>query len=168
MLKIQDNDVPEVITGRSSTPSSPQPLNLDKLRAAKENSNLMFEAVRKRTQSINNNLLLLDISTVLLTIIIRSEAHEYTLGNILRRLQAITRENTDVAELLSVECKVPKAESFKPDTRAIRDATAHVRFESYLLLAILQFILKIPRMAIHLREHTQERNFWTFMKTMTE
>jgi succinate dehydrogenase flavin-adding protein (antitoxin of CptAB toxin-antitoxin module) len=129
LLKIQDNDVPEVITGRSSTPSSPQPLNLDKLQAAKENSNLMFEAVRKRTQSINNNLLLLDISTVLLTIIIRSEAHEYTLGNILRRLQAITRENIDVAELLSVERKVPKAESFKPDTRAIRDATAHARFD---------------------------------------
>lgn len=79
---MQDIDVPEVITGRSSTPSSPQPLNLDKLREAKENSNLMFEAVRMRTQSINNNLLLLYISTVLLTIIIRSEAHEYTLGNI--------------------------------------------------------------------------------------
>jgi hypothetical protein len=90
LLKIQDNDVPEVITGRSSTPSWPQPLTSINC-GQQSNSNLMFEAVRKRTQSINNNLLLLDISTVRLTIIIRSEAHEYTLGNILRRLQAITR-----------------------------------------------------------------------------
>ncbi|HKI08672.1 MAG TPA: hypothetical protein VKA09_09780 [Nitrososphaeraceae archaeon] len=67
-------------------------------------------------------------STVLLIIIIRSEAHEYTLGSILERIKSVTGDQIDIADLLSVENKVPKAGSFKPDTRAIRDATSHARF----------------------------------------
>lgn len=127
LLSVQDNDVPQVITGRSSASSSPPSLNLDRLQAATKNSSLMFKTVIERNQSINNILLLLDISTVLLIIIIRSQAHEYTLGNILRRIQTITKDQIDIADLLSVESKVPKAGSDKPDTRAIRDATAHAR-----------------------------------------
>lgn len=127
LLNVQDNDVPQVITGRSSASSSPPSLNLDRLQAATKNSSLMFKTVIERNQSINNILLLLDISTVLLIIIIRSQAHEYTLGNILRRIQTITKDQIDIADLLSVESKVPKAGSDKPDTRAIRDATAHAR-----------------------------------------
>lgn len=101
LLSVQDNDVPQVITGRSSASSSPPSLNLDRLQAATKNSSLMFKTVIERNQSINNILLLLDISTVLLIIIIRSQAHEYTLGNILRRIQTITKDQIDIADLLS-------------------------------------------------------------------
>jgi hypothetical protein len=128
LLNVQDNDVPQVVTGRSSTSSLPPSLNLDRLEAAKENSTLMINAVIERNKSNNNSLLLLDISTVLLIIIIRSEAHEYILGNILKRIKSVTRDQIDIADLLSVESKVPKTGSFKPDTRAIRDAASHARF----------------------------------------
>jgi hypothetical protein len=128
LLNIPDNLVPEVVTGRPQTSSSAPSLNLDRLQAAKENSSLMIKAVIERNNS-NNNLLLLDIPTILLTIIMRSEAHEYTLGRILGRIQNITKDQVDVADLLSVESKVHKGNGvFKPDTRAIRDATVHARF----------------------------------------
>lgn len=84
LLSVQDNDVPQVITGRSSASSSPPSLNLDRLQAATKNSSLMFKTVIERNQSINNILLLLDISTVLLIIIIRSQA--------MSTLQAISSE----------------------------------------------------------------------------
>jgi hypothetical protein len=75
LLNIPDNLVPEVVSGRSQTSSLPS-LNLDRSQAAKENSSLMIKAIIERNN--NNNSLLLDIPTILLTIIMRSEAHEYT------------------------------------------------------------------------------------------
>lgn len=128
LLNVPDNLVPDVVTGRSQISSSSVPsLNLDRSQAAKENSSLMIKAVIERNNS-NNNLLLLDIPTILLTIIMRSEAHEYTLGKILGRIQKVTKDQVDIADLLSVESRVHKGNGVKPDTRAIRDATAHARF----------------------------------------
>jgi hypothetical protein len=61
---------------------------------------------------------------------IRSEAHEYILGKILERTKEIIQDQIDIPDLLSVSSKEPKKEhKFKPDTRAIRDATAHAKFK---------------------------------------
>jgi hypothetical protein len=129
LLNVSDNLVPEVITGRSQTSLSVPSLNLERLRAAKESSSLMIKTVIERNLS-NNNMLLLDIPTILLTIMIRSEAHEYILGKILGRIQNITKVHLDIDYLLSVENKVRKGNGvYRPDTRAIRDATAHARFK---------------------------------------
>jgi hypothetical protein len=81
---IPDDKSAEVILGQQATGLS-LPSSLDKIRAAKENTNLMIEAVIERThKDTNNNLLVLDFPAILLTIIIRSEAHEYTLQKILK------------------------------------------------------------------------------------
>jgi hypothetical protein len=66
----------------------------------------MIEAVIERThKNTNNNLLVLDFPAILLTIIIRSEAHEYTLQKILQRAASITKNSLDIPDLLSVTDK---------------------------------------------------------------
>jgi hypothetical protein len=125
---IPDDKSAEVILGQQATGLS-LPSSFDKIHAAKENTNLMIEAVIERThKGTNNNLLVLDFPAILLTIIIRSEAHEYTLQKILQRAASITKNRLDIPDLLSVTDKQAKREEFKPDTRAIRDATAHAKF----------------------------------------
>jgi hypothetical protein len=132
MCNIPDSAVAEVITGRPVSDQPRPPLDLEKVNAAKLSSSLMIKTVIDRNNSGNNNMLLLDIPAVLLTIIIRSEAHEHTLTKILQRTGDGTKGQVDIAELLSVTYKQPKMKkghlSFVPDMRAIRDATAHAKF----------------------------------------
>ena len=73
--------------------------------------------------------MILDISTILLTTIIRSDAHEFQIGEILKRAVKETQSNVDIAYILSIEDKVKKKNKYKPNTRAIRDATDHVHFK---------------------------------------
>jgi len=79
-----------------------------------------------------NDTPLLDIPAILLTIVIRSEAHEYVLGKILQRAKDATKDLIDTADLLSVTRKESKKKNgrlvFVTDMRAVRDATAHARF----------------------------------------
>jgi hypothetical protein len=131
-LKVPDSIVPEVLTGRSHPNRSPSSLKLDNLEAAKRNSDLMFKTVIERNDANRNSFPFLDIPTILLAILIRSEAHEYTLARILGRIQTETGDQMDIPDLLSVERKERREfkgkETFRPDTRAIRDATAHAKF----------------------------------------
>jgi hypothetical protein len=126
---LPNNKVVEVVIGQHNVTVSLPSLGFDKIYAARENTNMMIDTVVKRNYNNDNSLLILDIPTILLTIMIRSEAHEYTLGNILKRTKEITKDLIDIPELLSVVRKVPKGQDFKSDTRAIRDATAHAKFK---------------------------------------
>jgi hypothetical protein len=127
---ISDNRTAEVVTGQSMSRLSLPSLSFDKLNAARENTSLMINAVVDRHYNNINTLLILDIPTILLTVMIRSEAHEYILGKILERTKEITKDQIDIPDLLSVSSKQPKGEHiFKPDTRAIRDAAAHAKFK---------------------------------------
>jgi len=120
----------EVAIGQFNNTVSLPSLGFDKIYTARENTNLIIDTVVERNNDNDNNLLILDIPTILLTIMIRSEAHEYTLGKILERTEEITKNQIDIPDLLSVVSKVPKGQDkFKPDTRAIRDATAHAKFK---------------------------------------
>ncbi len=92
----------------------------------------MIKTVIDRNNSGRNDVSLLDIPAVLLTIIIRSEAHEYVLGKILQRTKDATNDLIDTADLLSATRKEPRKKNgrviFVTDMRAIRDATAHAKF----------------------------------------
>jgi hypothetical protein len=134
---LPDNRVVEVVSGQFNNTVSLPSLGFDKIYTARENTNLMINTVVERNYDNDNNLLILDIPTILLTIMIRSEAHEYTLGKILQRTEEITKNQIDIPDLLSVVSKVPKGQhKFKPDTRAIRDATALANYKCKL-----QFLL---------------------------
>jgi hypothetical protein len=132
ICNISDDKVAEVITGRSSSDRPRPPLDLERVNAAKLSSSLMIKTVYDRNNSGNNNMSILDIPAVLLTIIIRSEAHEYTLGKVLQRTKDATKGQVDIVDLLSVTHKQTKLKNghsfFVTDMRAIRDATAHARF----------------------------------------
>ena len=81
-----------------------------------------------RTYDSLNKQRILDIPAILLTLMIRSEAHEYRMKQIIERAKFINID-FDSAEVLSVQNKVSKGKQDKPDRRAIRDATAHARFK---------------------------------------
>jgi hypothetical protein len=129
---IPDSAVPEVVTGRSSADPPFPHIDFSKIQAAKSSSSLMIKTVFDRNNYGNNDFLLLDIPAILLTIIIRSEAHEYVLGKILQRAKDVTKDQIDIVDLLSVTHKELKEKSgrrlFGTDMRAIRDATAHAKF----------------------------------------
>jgi hypothetical protein len=129
---IPDSAAAEVVTGRSGTGPPSHPLDFQKINAAKLSSSLMIKTVIDRNNSGDNNTPLLDVPAILLTIIIRSEAHEYVLGKILQRAGDVTKDLIDIAELLSVTSKEPRKRKgqvvFGTDMRAIRNSTAHARF----------------------------------------
>jgi hypothetical protein len=126
---IPDNLVVEAVIGQHDLTVSLRSIGFDKIYTARENTNLMINTVIERNNIRKNDLFILDIPTILLTIMIRSEAHEYVLGKILGRVKEITKNQIDIPELLSVIGRVPKGNEYKPDTRAIRDATAHAKFK---------------------------------------
>jgi hypothetical protein len=126
--EIPDDRVSEVIIDQSTVGLDLFPSGFAKISGARESTNLMINAVIDRNYSKSNHLLILDIPTILLTIVIRSEAHEYTIGRILQKTEMIIKNQIDIPDLLSVIRKEPKEDQFKPDTRAIRDATAHAKF----------------------------------------
>ncbi|MGA9841653.1 MAG: hypothetical protein WBQ25_05010 [Nitrososphaeraceae archaeon] len=127
---IPDNRVGQVVTGESIAGAPLASLSFDKLSAVRENTNLMINTVVDRNYNNINNMLILDIPTILLTIMIRSEAHEYILEKILQRTEELTKNKIDIPDLLSVAHKEPKGEhKYKPDTRAMRDAIAHAKFK---------------------------------------
>lgn len=170
---IPDNEAAEVITGRSDSDQPSVPTDLPKIEAARLSSSLMINAVIDRNNSGSNNMPLLDIPAILLTIIIRSEAHEYALGKILQRAMNATNESVDVADLLSVTRREPKVKNgktfFVTDMRAIRDATAHANSKlRMILLVITRCFLVIMSADIHLTRRIQELNSCGSIRTMIE
>jgi hypothetical protein len=91
--------------------------------------------VSKITDNITNAILderpksILSIASILLVLIIRVEAHEYEIGNMLASAKKhINPFNYDTQEILSVKSKVQKGSGWRTDTRAIRDAVSHAKF----------------------------------------
>lgn len=71
---------------------------------------------------------ILSLTSVLLALIIRVEAHEYEIENIVTNAKKHINLDYDIQEILSVDSKVQKGIGWKSDTRAIRDAIAHASF----------------------------------------
>src|SRR5215208_1316856 len=71
---------------------------------------------------------ILAITGFLLALIIRVEAHEYEIKNMIRTAKKYTKINYDIEELLSVHSKVQKGDGWRSDARAIRDAVSHAHF----------------------------------------
>jgi len=86
-------------------------------------TNYIIEAILK--QGIAN---ILSITSILLALIIRVEAHEYELQNMILKAESYTNVNYDIQEILSVNSKIKKGNDWKSDTRAIRDAISHGHF----------------------------------------
>jgi hypothetical protein len=72
---------------------------------------------------------ILSIASILLTLIIRVEAHEYEIENMIDIVKKYVNPfDYDIEEMLSVTTKVQKGRDWKSDTRAIRDAISHASF----------------------------------------
>jgi hypothetical protein len=71
---------------------------------------------------------ILAIISFLLVLIIRVEAHEYEIKNMIKTARKYTKINYDIEELLSVNSKVQKGNGWRSDVRAIRDAVSHAHF----------------------------------------
>jgi len=89
--------------------------------------NTITSLVVKEVKNNPNNIL--SITSILLTLTIRKETHEYELNNILRNMIKSTNMNVDIEDLLSVETKVQKGTTWKTDVNAIRDSIAHAKFK---------------------------------------
>jgi len=81
-------------------------------------------------QAILNNrpFNILSLTSILLALIIRVEAHEYEIENMITNAKKYTNLDFDIQEILSVNSKVQKGKGWKSDTRAIRDAISHANF----------------------------------------
>lgn len=128
LTQIPDNDVFEVITGEHFKGFIPDIEAFVKILTARANTELFVKEVIKRNQNKDNKFKLLDISTILLIIIVRTESHEHSLMQLLNRAKTKTNSSTNIPLLLSVENAILKDKEYKSDARAIRDATAHNHF----------------------------------------
>jgi hypothetical protein len=128
LMQIPDNDVFEVITGEPYQGFIPNIEAFVKILTARANTALFVNEVIQRNQNKDNKFKLLDISTILLIIIIRTEAHEYSLLQLLNRAQEKSATSVNVPLILSVENAILKDKKYKSDARAIRDAVAHNHF----------------------------------------
>jgi hypothetical protein len=89
--------------------------------------NTIASLVVKEVENNPNNIL--SITSILLTLIIHKETHEYELNNILRNMIKLSNMNVDIEDLLSVETKVQKGTTWKTDVNAIRDSISHAKFK---------------------------------------
>lgn len=128
LIRIPDNDVFEVITGEPYKGFIPDIEAFVKILTARTNTAIFVNEVVERNLKKDNKFKPLDISAILLTIIVRTEAHEYSLMKVLDRAQKKAGVAVDIPLLLSVENAILKDNKYKSDARAIRDATAHNHF----------------------------------------
>ena len=103
-------------------------MNQNKISSAQSVSRL--ERVRNTTSLITNAILdepqrdILTISSILLSLILRTEASEFELGKIISFAKKYVPVKSPTEELISIHCKVSKGKSWKCDIRAIRDAVS--------------------------------------------
>jgi hypothetical protein len=71
---------------------------------------------------------ILTITSILLALIIRVEAHEYKIQNMIAKAEKYMNLNYDIQEMLSINSKIRKGNGWRSDTRAIRDAVSHAHF----------------------------------------
>lgn len=90
--------------------------------------------VKKITDYIEQSILddqqsnILSLTSILLALIIRVEAHEYEIENMITKAKKYTSLDFDIQEILSITSKVAKGKGWKSDSRAIRDAISHANF----------------------------------------
>lgn len=127
--QVPENKVFEVIMGQCINNFTPSSHVFKKTFDARSNTRIFIQMVLDRQNNKSNVDILCDIPALLLTILIRSEAHEFLIGEMLCRVEKEIGETVDIPNLLSIHGKVVKGSSFKPDTRALRDAIAHNHFK---------------------------------------
>jgi hypothetical protein len=127
--QIPNTDIFEVITGQSSHGYQPNIEDLERIWIARKNTDYFIYGVEERNRSSDINFKVLDISAVLMTMVIRSEAHEFYLNSILDKSEQKIPTVIDKPQLLSVEDKVQRGPKYSLDVRAIRDSTAHNYFK---------------------------------------
>ena len=71
---------------------------------------------------------ILSLTSILLVLVIRVEAHEYEIEKMIIKAKKYTNLDFDIQEILSVTSKVAKGKAWRSDTRAIRDAISHAKF----------------------------------------
>ena len=113
---------------------------LDKKRTSQNNLSAVGDSIKRAFQVTNttNSIIdaifnqvtinILSITSILLALIIRVEAHEYEIQNMIVEAEKYTNLNYDIQEMLSVNSKIRKGNGWKSDTRAIRDAVSHAHF----------------------------------------
>ena len=97
-------------------------VSLERTRKAQRVTNQIVDAVIGQTKN------LLSMTSILLAIVIRVEAHEYEIQNMIAIGKNYVDLNYDIQEMCSVESKVQKGSEWRSDTRAIRDAVSHAHF----------------------------------------
>jgi hypothetical protein len=72
---------------------------------------------------------MLTITSILLALLVRVQAHEYEIGKMLEKAERYINLNFDIQEMCSVDKKVQKGTEWRSDVRAIRDAISHAHFD---------------------------------------
>jgi hypothetical protein len=75
-----------------------------------------------------DSISILSIISMLLTLLIRVEAHEYEIEHMIAMAKNYVNLNYNIQEMCSVDLKVQKGNEWRSDTRAIRDAISHAHF----------------------------------------
>ena len=97
-------------------------LSLEKTHQVQSATNQIVDAVLGQTKNI------LSMISILLAIVIRVEAHEYEIQNMIATAKRYVGLNYDIEEMCSVDLKVQKGSEWRSDPRAIRDAVSHAHF----------------------------------------
>jgi hypothetical protein len=77
---------------------------------------------------LTESISILSLASILLILIIRVEAHEYEIENMIAMAKNYVYLNYDIPEMCSVDSKVQKGNDWRSDIRAIRDAISHAHF----------------------------------------
>jgi hypothetical protein len=113
---------------------------LDKKGTSQNNFSAIGDSIKRAFQVTNttNSIIdailnqgtinILSITSILLALIIRVEAHEYEIQNMIAKAEKYMNLNYDIQEMLSVNSKIRKGNGWRSDTRAIRDAVSHAHF----------------------------------------
>ncbi len=125
---------------------------LSKLESVKNTTSIITDAILNENQRD-----VLSLSGVLVCIILRTEASEYEINNIVELAKKYTSIDIESEDLISIDTKVRKGkDKWKSDIRAMRDAISHAKFE-----------IKSIDNSIEVHFNNQEKGY-DFTKEMTK
>ncbi len=129
LLLIPDAKIFEVIMGQEVKEHIPNIPLFMRIQSAKNSTDQFIETIRQRKNEDDRERILTDISTILLTVMIRIETHEHIMFEMLDRASKVINKDIDMQDLFSINSKVKRGKEDRTDSRAIRDATAHAHFK---------------------------------------
>jgi hypothetical protein len=97
-------------------------VSIKRAHQVKKTTDLIVNAISNKSINIHS------IMSILLILVIRVEAHEYEIENMIGMAKNYVNLNYDIPEMCSVTSKVQKGKDWRSDTRAIRDAISHAHF----------------------------------------